>query len=236
MAGFGDMFGSLVSAGSSLVGGYLDNQYNKKAAQTAFQNSFDAQKYFAENSIQMKVRDAKAAGISPEFAMGAGTVSAPTESAFSSSLGKAMGDAGQELGRAIKANMSDAEKEDVNLKLERGHLENELLKSQIARARQEEGPSVPKPDGPKPAPAPEFQGMRVGPLGKTSHAYSVSDANDVQNRYGDIAEDLWGLGVALPADLFKTFRDRVYRPWAQRNRAEYRRWRQSKGDTYGPSR
>lgn len=95
------------------------------------------QKQFAQQGIQWKVADAKKAGIHPLYALGAQTHSfAPVQTGISEN----MASAGQSLGRAVDAYRSNGERLDgftkasQSLLLEKGKLENELLKTQIASA------------------------------------------------------------------------------------------------------
>jgi hypothetical protein len=88
------------------------------------------QKQFAKKGIQWKVQDARAAGVHPLFALGASTHS------FSPvSVGEgvnALRSGGQDIGRAVDASSSKSARME-KLGLERAALENELLRSQIAR-------------------------------------------------------------------------------------------------------
>lgn len=119
------LFSGLLSAGSSLLGGILGR--NKEAK---------TQKEFAQKGIQWKVADAKAAGIAPVYALGAQTHSYTPQSV--GDMG--MGDLGQNIGRAIDSTRSAPQKtaahnQMTSLALERGGLENELLKTKIASER-----------------------------------------------------------------------------------------------------
>lgn len=127
------MLGSIISAGASLLGGSKD----RKAAASANEMNAELQREFAQNGIRWKVEDAKAAGVSPLFALGAQTHS------FSPSLvGKSHDDfsrAGQDIGRAVDAGRTVTERNRARadaLTLERGELENQLLRSQIAKLNQ----------------------------------------------------------------------------------------------------
>lgn len=110
------------------------------------------QKQFAQQGIQWKVADAKKAGIHPLYALGAQTHSfAPVQTGISENLASA----GQSLGRAVDAYRSNSERLDGFTKasqallLEKGQLENQLLKQQIASHQA----TLNQPGTPPPAPS-----------------------------------------------------------------------------------
>lgn len=124
------MLGPIIAAGASLLGGYLQNkQADKQSAQ---------QKEFAQSGIQWKVEDAKKAGIAPLAALGANTISYTPQAVGDSGVGAA----GQDISRAIDATRSPGQRSDAYtrtaqmLELERGGLQNDLLRSQIAKLNQ----------------------------------------------------------------------------------------------------
>lgn len=89
------MLGSLITAGTSLLGGLFGNkQADKQAA---------LQKEFAQNAIQWKAKDAEAAGISKIFAMGAPTVSYSPVSTGDSGISSA----GAALGKGISGQLGN---------------------------------------------------------------------------------------------------------------------------------
>lgn len=120
---------SIFSAIGSLVGGVLGNQSAKKREQQAQR----WQENVMKKQIQWKVSDAKAAGIHPIAALGHSMVSpSPTM------IGReSYSDMGQNVGRAIDATMSAPQKVDdytralQRLQLERGELENSILRTQL---------------------------------------------------------------------------------------------------------
>lgn len=138
------MLGSIIGAVGSLIGG----QSAKKEARRQER----VQREFAQHGIRWKVDDARAAGLHPLAALGASTSSyqpvAVGDSGYAS--------AGQDLGRAIDSTRTAPERDAAytqalqRLQLERGGLENELLRSQIARLRQAggSGPAMASGDDP----------------------------------------------------------------------------------------
>jgi len=141
------MLGNIIAAGANIVGGLMGANSAKKAAKQEYKH----QKEFAQNGIQWKAEDARAAGISPLFAMGAPAVSyAPVSSGSTNPL-SGLASAGQDISRAVDATSSQSQRLDVftkaaqQLQLQRMGLENELLGSQLAKSRQAPQPGIPSP-------------------------------------------------------------------------------------------
>jgi len=138
--------GSGLGAVGNFVGGMMDRS---AAKDVNIQNQYQAalnrkdQYEFAQSGIQWKAADAKAAGIHPVFALGGSTSSFSPISVGStapSGMASALGDMGQNLGRAVNSTMSASDRKEVadTLKrktaqeLERGDLENMVLKQRLA--------------------------------------------------------------------------------------------------------
>lgn len=153
------------------IGSYLGAQENAQAATQAAQINAQAQEQtnaqniayqteFAQNGIQWKAADARAAGINPLAALGANTASfsnvvAPQPGATNARPGDALSGAGQSVGRAIASTQS-ADDQAFNeasraLMLQKAGLQNELLQSQIENSRKVttfqpgNGPATPSP-------------------------------------------------------------------------------------------
>lgn len=119
------MLGALISAGSSLLGGLLGQKAQKQNAQN--------QIMFAKNQLQWKAADAKKAGISKLFAMGAPTLSYQPSS-VGGSLGSSVADAGQHIGRALEAQSSPAGRAGgLALELSQAQLEGLKIDNDIKR-------------------------------------------------------------------------------------------------------
>lgn len=131
------------------------------------------QKDFAKKGIRWKVADAKAAGLHPLAALGASTASfspIPVGSVPDYSMGNAVAEMGQDISRAISATQSKSERaaeleqarqvqqraierqdkidalnvERHKLDVSNMAIQNELLKSQLARAKSAQvGPGMP---------------------------------------------------------------------------------------------
>lgn len=129
--------GPLISAGANIIGGIM----GKNAAK----GQMKEQERYAKNAIQWKVADAKAAGIHPLYALGAQTMSYSPVSVGGEQA--AMQSAGQDIGRAVHAAATEGDrtlaKASATLQLENQGLQNEMLKSQIARLRQAPNPPMP---------------------------------------------------------------------------------------------
>lgn len=111
--------GPAIQAGASLLGGALSNSANKGMTRRQEQ----LQREFAQHGVRWRVEDAKAAGLHPLYALGAQTPSySPT--IVPDSMGPAVAEAGQNIGRAISAQQTQAEKVATGLQLK-------LLESQI---------------------------------------------------------------------------------------------------------
>lgn len=128
------------------------------------QQNIDLQREFAQHGISWRAADARAAGLAPSAALGAsgatfspvasvggGSVSSPG-SVFqpNTAMGSALGAMGQDISRALMATSRQGQRDQAMmnasnaLTLENKSLQNELLKSQIARSRQAQiGPALP---------------------------------------------------------------------------------------------
>lgn len=99
------LLGDVAGAAGGIIGGVMANQSAAKSAQ----KNYEAQKEFAQNGIRWKVADAKAAGIHPLAALGAN--SASFSPSFTAGDYSWLGDAGQNVGRAMESKATRAERE-----------------------------------------------------------------------------------------------------------------------------
>ena len=153
------MLPALIAAGAGLAGGLLNRESAKdsQAASLAWAREQAAmQKEFAQSGIQWRVEDAKKAGIHPVYALGgSGASYSPVSANFTAdtSVGSALAQAGQDISSSIHKTQTAGDRADAftiasqKLALEKGGLENELLRAEIAsktgRLRQSLGPSFP---------------------------------------------------------------------------------------------
>lgn len=157
------MLGQLISAGTSLLGGFLNSNATKKANEQSAalaRENIQLQKDFAQQGLTWKIDDAfrNADRVHPIYSMGASTPSfSPVSANFAAdtSVGSAVASAGQDIGRAVHATATGKQRADAftvasqKLSLEKGALENELLRTELAskngRLRQNATPSLPMP-------------------------------------------------------------------------------------------
>jgi len=189
------MLGSLISAGTSLIGGLFGASSQKKA------NAKNAalQKEFAQNSIRWKVNDAKEAGIHPLAALGASTAAASPS--FKAGDYGFINQMGQDVGSSINRTLSPAGQSKrytqmaQSLSLRNQHLQNELLSAQIAKERAAPAPGLPSPGDRylipgQPASAPglvktsPLKRQASAPENKTQEAGAVSDMGFTRTKYG----------------------------------------------------
>lgn len=191
------IFGSLIGAGSSLLGGLLGaNEAKKNRA---------LQQDAMYNGIQIKVKDAEKAGVHPLYALGASTFS-PTP--IMSGMPEAIGNAGQDISRAVSAAQDGRERVSTYsktlqaLQLERGGLENELLRSQIRKLNTAGTPPV--SPGVGDGNVIEGQGDTREPVSafgiKVRPRKEDSKAQDLEDEYGEIADFVGALRFARDAD------------------------------------
>lgn len=155
------MLGPIISAGANIIGGLLNSKATKDAnAQSAAlaQQNMEMQKEFAQQGLRWKIDDAfsRAHKVHPIYSLGsAGAAFSPVSASFTAdtSIGNAVAAAGQNIGRAVHSTATQAERVDSftkaaqALSLEKGALENEVLRTQLAsenaRLRQAATPPFP---------------------------------------------------------------------------------------------
>lgn len=70
----GSVAGPVVGSAMNLLGGAISDSRSAKASQASWDANYNAQKEFAQNSIQWRVQDAKKAGINPYAVVGGQSV------------------------------------------------------------------------------------------------------------------------------------------------------------------
>lgn len=224
------MIPALVGAAASIAGGLLSNKAAKDANKQAEANALRQealQKEFAQSGIQWKVKDAEAAGIHPLYALGANTVSySPTSVGTTPANFDFLGDAGQNIGRAIQSQQSGPRQlaalqlTAAQLQNEGLNLDNELKKTQLfsaARlARQPgTGPGIPDLFGPEGESPPLMHDARNPQYTPNLRAFGKdfqpsagwSDAQSFEDRYGELSDYIMG-----PAILAADYWNNVYKP------------------------
>ena len=209
------MIGDIISAGTNLIGGFLNRAENRRQNEANLQaqremnaQNIQLQKDFAQQGIRWKVDDAKAAGIHPLYALGASTTSFSPLSisggTADTSLGDSFSRAGQDIGRAINSTRTSEERAaaatQTALQLEGLKLDNDIKKATIAstvqRIRQSANPPmqaakvaaglVPNADSYEERP------LLRGDTGPFDTNPRVVNAEDIEKRYGDVIQELWG--------------------------------------------
>ena len=142
---FGDV-GSIVGPAIGGALGLVGNSQTNAANAAQAQQNYQAQKEFAQYGIRWKVADAKAAGIHPLAALGAMTSGyTPSQTMFTSPDYSFVGEMGQNIGRAVDAKRTNAERARQQMmqdqlaatQLEGQRLDNEYKKTLIDSERQD---------------------------------------------------------------------------------------------------
>lgn len=122
------LLGPLMSGAASLIGGIF-GQANQQRVNSA--NQVAAQ-YMAQNAIQMRVKDAQAAGINPLAALGSSFSPSPAVAVGSNALQEGIQGMGQSLGRAAQA-YGDSVSRSVQLDNEYKQAQIDLVHSETAK-------------------------------------------------------------------------------------------------------
>lgn len=122
-----------IGALADIGGGLVDQYFNEKSSDKAWKR----QKKVLQNQVQWRVADAVKAGLHPLAALGLSPANGPAAT-VGSSLGSALSNMGQNIGRAAEAYLTPTDKAGARMSLlaeERARLENDLIRSQIAGAQ-----------------------------------------------------------------------------------------------------
>lgn len=206
------MFGALIGAGASLLGGLM----GKNSAEDAAAKNAALQREFAQNSIQWKTADAKKAGIHPLYAMGAPTYSATPSYVGDNSFGAGIANAGQDIGRAIDATRTAPQKLTAyaqtaqKLELERAALTNDNLRADLAAkaARTMSSPAMPSAVDPYRIPGQGNSGVKDVALERirSAHGMPHMEAGPVSD-IGFTRTDSGGLAPVYSADAKQRLED-----------------------------
>lgn len=102
---------ALIGGASSLVGGLVSSGEGKKNRRIA-REQMKMQREFAQHGVRWRVADAQAAGIHPLAALGMQGLSySPVHVPESAGLGEALADAGQNVARAVAAQMTPEQRQ-----------------------------------------------------------------------------------------------------------------------------
>lgn len=124
------LIGGGINAASNLAGGLINRMFDDSDRQ--WQQNLDAQKEFAQNSIQWRVQDAQKAGLHPLYAIGGQVPGYTPSSSFSTnSMGESIAQAGNALGHTM------GQIGLMNAQLENANLQNQKLKTEISKDKVE---------------------------------------------------------------------------------------------------
>lgn len=180
-----------------------------------------AQKQALQHTIRWRVADAKEAGIHPLFALGAQPMSV---SPSYHGIGQGFREMGQDLSRAKMAAMDRQERQAAEaratmaaaaetkrqaplaaLEMERAALENDLLRSQIARLNSAQiGPGGANPFGPSAAPGTVVRQPSTPTVNAPGNV--AREAGDITD-YGYVRMDNGLIGVVPSADMKQRIED-----------------------------
>lgn len=199
------------------ISGSNESSANRRATIHANNLNIAAQKEALQNSVQWRVADAEKAGIHPGLALGMQPMQiAPSYMPATRSRDHSlMGEMGQNVSRAIQSMQTARERKDAlwnaevinKLSIERASLENDLLRTQIARNSADQiGPPAPEltMGGMAPSPA------RVQPRPATPR---INSAHDIAREAGNITSYRYarnpsgGLGVVRSSDMQEALED-----------------------------
>lgn len=229
MGFFEDIAGGLIGSIGKIIGTDMANNSAENIAAANQANQMAA----LQHGISWKVADAKRAGIHPLYGLGASTGQFTPVSQDVPDWGSALGDMGQSIGRAAGA-AADAPQREMLLEGARLDLEHKRINNDIGRADlASKLATLSQAGNPPPFPSNSVinprsllgsgavgrkqggEDVRVEPdsrqfmkFGKREPVLTnAPDAQIVENRYGDLVQELYGLGL-LGADVFNN----VYPP------------------------
>lgn len=152
---------AIIGAAGSILGSVAGGLFGKDQAEDTSRANLEAQREFAQQGVRWKVADAKAAGIHPLYALGAQTHSfTPSFVGGGGFDFSDLGRHGQNIARAAMQGSTEEERsaakieasveaqQATTLRLQNMELQNDLLRSQIARLNQGTGPAFPNAAGP----------------------------------------------------------------------------------------
>lgn len=195
--------GKGIDAWSSASNTEKNNATQLRIAQENIAN----QREFAQQGIRWKVADAQAAGLHPLAALGAQVSSYSPVSVGDLSVPRTdFGGMGQDIGRAIDAGSTQAERTDRMgaaitrtaqvFSLEKMNLENEILKTQLAKSVAQLPPAVP---------ASGLAHLSRSPL-RTSEGIAVDD-DPVKQKAGDMPSQKSYKFMGIPLQTNRNFSD-----------------------------
>lgn len=218
------MLGALISAGASLLGGVLGRKDAQKREDRNLARQEALQREFAQNGIQWRAEDARKAGISPIYAMGAPTTSYSPISVGGGDGGLAgsISQAGSDIGRAIDATRSTTERVDAftgtlrRLQLEGLSLDNDVKRAELLSKMQTVKQAGSGPGMPSDLAEPFIPGTSVFPeWAKPANRLAYASEGKPESEYGLSPNVKWyrsktGWQPQVPSELAESFEGE---PW-----------------------
>lgn len=208
----GPFIPNLINAGAQIIGANRSDDAARRS--TAEANEFTAhqanldrrlQREFAQYGVRWRVADARAAGLHPLAALGIQTNAAtPAGQMGQASSGSAKGDAIRAAGAALAESLARADRDKAEVRLLNAQAdvtEQQYRESVASRATQgiSNDVSVPEFHDVK---NPQFTPhVKIGAM--LDSAPWISDAQTIEDRYGELAGALSG-AVILPSDVLYT--------------------------------
>ena len=212
---------ALVGAGASVLGGIFDRKASKQ--QSASDRAYTAQR--DDSRFQRATKDAKAAGLHPLFALGAGGAGSPSFIAGQSQSGSALGDAVRGAGRVGQAHYKSKipTRDPLSQELAQLQVENArvtlagnkldlieqqrlLSKNQLVTQSAASSQEIPRLDdqmrtirpGGQVVPQPGYQKVSIlVPGGKRLIIGPSATAEDIELIFGDVAGSVYGVAKAV---------------------------------------
>lgn len=133
------MWGAIIGAGASLLGGALSNSAQSRANQANInlnRENRDWQEYMSNSAYRRAVEDMKAAGLNPMLAYSQGGASSPNSSAATvqpeAAMGEAVNSAGSRIMQAASLKKLQAEAESAEEKAEQDRITTDEMKATSA--------------------------------------------------------------------------------------------------------
>lgn len=230
------MFTGILGSIGSLIGGLFGNSAaNKRQTQM-----LQWQERMDNTKIQRLQADAKAAGVHPIAAMG-GSLTSPTPVNVGGTDSPDFSGMGQNIGRAIDAQQSSQQKNDQFTKasqaltLQNMDLKNDVIRTQLANSAAAtvnaagNPPTFASSEGPGDKLRDEE--LPMGVLGNVQQSRKWSPQEKVENEYGDIVGEVYGLAKWIRDVNRHTKPDGSHPVTARYWREKYNQWRNQQ-DSY----
>jgi len=190
-----NMIAGTALGGAEILGNLWSDKKNREQARDINSQQYD----LARNSIKYRVQDAKNSGIHPLYALGAPTMGSSVVSQPRSNPVAGLSQMGQDITRSLgskskydaqleELGMQDAIARNQNTVLQNELLQQELVNKKLANVHKAQTTARNPKDGLK----------MFGETAKYNPDFS--DAEQAETRYGDIAQEIFGISNII-ADI-----------------------------------